>query len=161
AYEDKVARHAVRVADLFNPTRFSSQVADILDFHNFVLTRYFEQPALDAEAMCDALLAQGERIKPLVVDVTHELAQLREPGANMRSGGAQAALLDIDHGTYPFFSSSTTAAGGAATATGLGPRYFDHVLGSVKGWATRVGAGPFPRELFDATGEHLSRGGHE
>jgi adenylosuccinate synthase len=161
AYEDKVARHALRVADLFNPSRFASQLADILDFHNFVLTRYFEQPALEAESMSDALLAQGERIKPLVVDVTHELAQIREQGGNVLFEGAQGAMLDIDHGTYPYVTSSNTTAGGASTGTGLGPRYFDHVLGIVKAYATRVGAGPFPTELFDATGEHLSRVGHE
>jgi adenylosuccinate synthase len=161
AYEDKVARQALRVADLFNPANFSERLSEILDFHNFVLTRYFEQPALDAEAMCETLLAQGERIKPLVVDVTHELALLREQGANVLFEGAQGAMLDIDHGTYPFVTSSNTTAGGAATGTGLGPRYFDHVLGIVKAYATRVGAGPFPTELFDATGEHLSRVGHE
>ncbi|MBK7117393.1 MAG: adenylosuccinate synthase [Proteobacteria bacterium] len=161
AYEDKVARQALRVADLFNPSYFSDRLSDILDFHNFVLTRYFEQPALDAEAMCESLLAQGERIKPLVVDVTHELAQLREQGANVLFEGAQGAMLDIDHGTYPFVTSSNTTGGGASTGTGLGPRYFDHVLGIVKAYATRVGAGPFPTELFDATGEHLSRVGHE
>ncbi|MBK9252474.1 MAG: adenylosuccinate synthase [Proteobacteria bacterium] len=161
AYEDKVARQALRVADLFNPSYFSDRLSEILDFHNFVLTRYFEQPALDAEAMCEALLAQGERIKPLVVDVTHELAQLREQGANVLFEGAQGAMLDIDHGTYPFVTSSNTTGGGASTGTGLGPRYFDHVLGIVKAYATRVGAGPFPTELFDATGEHLSRVGHE
>jgi len=161
AYEDKVARHALRIADLFNPSRFATQLGDVLDFHNFVLTRYFEQPPLDAAGMCDALLAQGEKIKPLVVDVTGELAELRLQGANVLFEGAQGAMLDIDHGTYPFVTSSNTTAGGAATGTGLGPRYFDHVLGIVKAYATRVGAGPFPTELFDATGEHLSRVGHE
>jgi adenylosuccinate synthase len=161
AYEDKVARQALRVADLFNPAYFSDRLSDILDFHNFVLTRYFEQPPMDAAAMCDSLLAQGERIKPLVVDVTYELAQLREQGANVLFEGAQGAMLDIDHGTYPFVTSSNTTAGGASTGTGLGPRYFDHVLGIVKAYATRVGAGPFPTELFDGTGAHLSRVGHE
>jgi adenylosuccinate synthase len=161
AYEDKVARQALRVADLFNPTYFSDRLSEIIDFHNFVLTRYFEQAPLDAAAMCDTLLAQGERIKPLVVDVTYELSQLREQGANVLFEGAQGAMLDIDHGTYPFVTSSNTTAGGASTGTGLGPRYFDHVLGIVKAYATRVGAGPFPTELFDATGEHLSRVGHE
>jgi len=161
AYEDKVARCALRVADLFNPVYFSDRLSEILDFHNFVLTRWFEQAPLDAAAMCESLLAQGERIKPLVVDVTQELAQLREQGANVLFEGAQGAMLDIDHGTYPFVTSSNTTAGGASTGTGLGPRYFDHVLGIVKAYATRVGAGPFPTELFDATGEHLSRVGHE
>jgi adenylosuccinate synthase len=161
AYEDKVARQALRVADLFNPSRFAEQLADVLDFHNFALTRFFEKPPLDAAGMCDTLLAQGERIKPLVVDVTRELATLREQGGNALFEGAQGAMLDIDHGTYPFVTSSNTTAGGASTGTGLGPRYFDYVLGIVKAYATRVGAGPFPTELFDATGEHLSRVGHE
>jgi adenylosuccinate synthase len=161
AYEDKVARRAVRLADLFNPQRFAEQLAEVLDYHNFVLTGYFQQPAIDFQATHDALLAQAERIKPLVVDVTQELADLRASGANVLFEGAQGAMLDIDHGTYPFVTSSNTTAGGASTGTGLGPRNFDYVLGIVKAYATRVGAGPFPTELFDATGEHLSRVGHE
>jgi adenylosuccinate synthase len=107
------------------------------------------------------MLAQAERLKPLIVDVTQELADLRAASANVLFEGAQGAMLDIDHGTYPFVTSSNTTAGGAATGTGLGPAAFDHVLGIVKAYATRVGAGPFPTELFDATGEHLSRVGHE
>jgi adenylosuccinate synthase len=161
AYEDKASRRAVRVADLFNATRFGEQLAEVLDYHNFVLTKYFNQPAIDVAQTRDDLLAQGERIKPLVVDVTQELADLRAAGANVLFEGAQGAMLDIDHGTYPFVTSSNTSAGGAATGTGLGPAYFDRVLGIVKAYATRVGAGPFPTELFDATGEHLSRVGHE
>jgi adenylosuccinate synthase len=161
AYEDKVARRAVRLADLFNPQRFATQLAEVLEYHNFVLAGYFGQPAIDVQATQDALLAQGERIKPLVVDVTQELADLRSSGANVLFEGAQGAMLDIDHGTYPFVTSSNTTAGGASTGTGLGPRNFDYVLGIVKAYATRVGAGPFPTELFDATGEHLSRVGHE
>jgi adenylosuccinate synthase len=161
AYEDKVARRAVRLADLFNPQHFAEQLAEVLDYHNFVLTGYFQQPAIDFQATHDALLAQAELIKPLVVDVTQELADLRASGANVLFEGAQGAMLDIDHGTYPFVTSSNTTAGGASTGTGLGPRNFDYVLGIVKAYATRVGAGPFPTELFDATGEHLSRVGHE
>ena len=161
AYEDKVARRALRVADLFNPSRFAGQLAEVMDYHNFVLTGYFKQAAIDVKATLDALLAQGEQIKPLVVDVTQELADLRRDGANVLLEGAQGAMLDIDHGTYPFVTSSTTTAGGASTGTGLGPRNFDYVLGIVKAYATRVGSGPFPTELFDATGEHLSRVGHE
>jgi adenylosuccinate synthase len=161
AYEDKAARRGLRVADLFNAQRFSEQLAEVLEFHNFVLTKYFGQPAVDAHAVCDDLLAYGERIKPLIVDVTQELADLRAAGANVLFEGAQGAMLDIDHGTYPFVTSSNTTAGGAATGTGLGPAAFDHVLGIVKAYATRVGAGPFPTELFDATGEHLSRVGKE
>jgi adenylosuccinate synthase len=161
AYEDKASRRALRVADLFNPRRFGEQLAEVLDFHNFVLTQYFQQPAVDVNATRDELLAQAERVKPLVVDVTQELADLRAAGANVLLEGAQGAMLDIDHGTYPFVTSSNTSAGGAATGTGLGPAVFDHVLGIVKAYATRVGAGPFPTELFDATGEHLSRVGQE
>jgi adenylosuccinate synthase len=116
---------------------------------------------VDVAATRDEMLSQAERIKPLVVDVTQELAELRSAGANVLFEGAQGAMLDIDHGTYPFVTSSNTSAGGASTGTGLGPAYFDHVLGIVKAYATRVGAGPFPTELFDATGEHLSRVGHE
>jgi adenylosuccinate synthase len=161
AYEDKVARRALRLADLFNPQRFGDQLAEVLDFHNFVLKNYFNEPVFDFSATRDALLAQGERVKPLVVDVTQELADLRAAGANVLFEGAQGAMLDIDHGTYPFVTSSNTTGGGASTGTGLGPRNFDYVLGIVKAYATRVGAGPFPTELFDATGEHLSRVGHE
>lgn len=161
AYEDKVSRRALRVGDLFDPQRFAAQLAEVLDFHNFVLTGYFKRPAIDVAATRDLLLAQAERIKPLVVDVTQELADLRAAGANVLFEGAQGAMLDIDHGTYPFVTSSNTTAGGASTGTGLGPRNFDYVLGIVKAYATRVGAGPFPTELFDATGEHLSRVGHE
>jgi adenylosuccinate synthase len=161
AYEDKASRRALRVADLFNPQHFGEQLAEILDFHNFVLTQYYRQPAIDVAKTREELLAQGERVKPLVVDVTQELADLRASGANVLFEGAQGAMLDIDHGTYPFVTSSNTSGGGAATGTGLGPRAFDYVLGIVKAYATRVGAGPFPTELFDATGEHLSRVGHE
>jgi len=161
AYEDKVARRALRVADLFNPGRFATQLAEILEYHNFLLQRLYGQEAVDPGATCAALLQQAEQVRPLVVDVTRELAALREQGANVLFEGAQGAMLDVDHGTYPFVTSSNTTGGGASTGTGLGPRYFDHVLGIVKAYATRVGSGPFPTELFDLTGEHLSRVGHE
>jgi adenylosuccinate synthase len=161
AYEDKAARRALRVADLFYRERFAAKLGEVLDFHNFVLTHYFRQAPVDFQSTLDALLAQGEKIKPLVIDVTRELANLRASDANVLFEGAQGAMLDVDHGTYPFVTSSNTTAGGAATGTGLGPRAFDYVLGIVKAYATRVGAGPFPTELFDAAGEHLSRVGHE
>ena len=161
AYEDKVARRALRVADLFQRERFAAKLGEVLDFHNFVLQHYFKLPAVDFQATLDALLAQGERIKPLVIDVTLELARLRAAGADVMFEGAQGAMLDVDHGTYPFVTSSNTTAGGASTGTGLGPRAFDYVLGIVKAYTTRVGAGPFPTELFDESGEHLARVGHE
>jgi len=161
AYEDKVARRALRVADLFQRERFAAKLGEVLDFHNFVLQHYFKLPTVDFQATLDALLAQGERIKPLVIDVTLELARLRAAGADVMFEGAQGAMLDVDHGTYPFVTSSNTTAGGASTGTGLGPRAFDYVLGIVKAYTTRVGAGPFPTELFDESGEHLARVGHE
>jgi adenylosuccinate synthase len=161
AYEDKVARRALRIADLFQRETFASKLGEVLDFHNFVLQSYFKQPAVDFQKTLDEQLALGEKIKPIVADVTHALNKLKEQGANVLFEGAQGALLDVDHGTYPFVTSSNTTAGFAATGTGLGPRVFDSVLGIVKAYTTRVGAGPFPTELFDGTGEHLFKAGHE
>jgi adenylosuccinate synthase len=161
AYEDKVARRALRVADLFQRDRFAAKLGEVLDFHNFVLQHYFRQPVVDFQSTLDGLMGHAERVRPLIVDVTRELADLRTQGANVLFEGAQGAMLDVDHGTYPFVTSSNTTAGGASTGTGLGPRNFDAVLGIVKAYATRVGAGPFPTELFDEAGEHLSRVGHE
>jgi adenylosuccinate synthase len=161
AYEDKVARRALRVADLFQRDRFAAKLGEVLDFHNFVLQRYFSQPAVDFQRTLDELLGHLERLRPLVLDVTQALAQLRAAGADVMFEGAQGAMLDVDLGTYPFVTSSNTTAGGAATGTGLGPCAFDYVLGIVKAYTTRVGAGPFPTELFDEYGEHLSRVGHE
>ncbi len=161
AYEDKAARRAVRVADLFQRERFAARLGEILDFHNFVLRHYFNQPAVNFQATLDAQLAMAERVKPLVVDVTGVLAGLRAEGANVLFEGAQGAMLDVDVGTYPFVTSSNTTAGFAGTGTGIGPRNFDGVVGIVKAYTTRVGAGPFPTELFDETGEYLQRVGHE
>ena len=161
AYEDKVARRAVRVADLFHRERFAAKLGEVLDFHNFVLQRYFNLAAVDFQDTLDAMLGYAERLRPLLLDVTGALARMRSAGANVLFEGAQGAMLDVDVGTYPFVTSSNTTAGGAATGTGLGPLYFDHVLGIVKAYATRVGAGPFPTELFDEYGEHFSRVGDE
>ncbi len=161
AYEDKVARRAVRVADLLQRDRFAARLGEVLDFHNFVLQRYFGQSPIDFQRTLDEQLGYVERVKPLLLDVTGALAGLRERQANVLFEGAQGAMLDVDVGTYPFVTSSNTTAGGAATGTGIGPRLFDVVLGIVKAYTTRVGAGPFPTELFDEYGEHLSRVGHE
>ena len=161
AYEDKVARRAVRVADLFQRDRFAAKLGEVLDFHNFVLQHYYRQPPVDFQKTLDAQLAMAERIAPLVTDVTRELQALREASANVLFEGAQGAMLDVDLGTYPYVTSSNTTAGFAATGTGLGPKVFDAVLGIVKAYTTRVGAGPFPTELFDQAGEHLFRVGHE
>lgn len=161
AYEDKVARRALRVSDLFHRERFTSKLAEILDYHNFILQRYFKTASIDFKQVLESNLELGERLKPLVADVTGILEQLSVDGRNVLFEGAQGAMLDVDLGTYPFVTSSTTTAGGAAAGTGLGPRRLHEVLGIVKAYATRVGAGPFPTELFDEFGEHLSRVGHE
>jgi len=161
AYEDKVARRALRVADLFYRERFAAKLGEVLDFHNFVLQHYFKQPAIDFQKTLDDHLAMAERVKPLVTDVTHALQRMRDAGANVMFEGAQGAMLDVDLGTYPFVTSSNTTASFAGTGTGLGPHNFDYVLGIVKAYTTRVGAGPFPTELFDETGEFLQRVGQE
>ena len=161
AYEDKVARRAVRVCDLFHRERFAAKLGEILDYHNFILQRYFDVAAIDFQQVLESNLRLGERLKPLVADVTGILEQLSIEGRNVLFEGAQGAMLDVDLGTYPFVTSSTTTAGGAAAGTGLGPRRLHEVLGIVKAYTTRVGAGPFPTELFDEFGEYLSRVGHE
>jgi adenylosuccinate synthase len=161
AYEDKVARRAVRVQDLFQREKFAAKLGEILDFHNFVLQHYFKQPPIDFQKTLDEQLSYADRVKPLVTDVTLALHNIREDGGDVMFEGAQGAMLDIDHGTYPYVTSSNTTGGFAATGTGIGPRDFDYVLGIVKAYTTRVGAGPFPTELFDEYGEHLSRVGHE
>jgi adenylosuccinate synthase len=161
AYEDKVARRAVRVADLFQRDRFAAQLGEVLDFHNFVLQHYYRVAPVDFQKTLDEQLSMAVKIAPLVTDVTRALHALRGSGANVLFEGAQGAMLDVDLGTYPFVTSSNTTAGFAGTGTGLGPKAFDEVIGIVKAYTTRVGAGPFPTELFDEYGEHLSRVGHE
>jgi adenylosuccinate synthase len=161
AYEDKVARRAVRVQDLFKREQFAAKLGEILDFHNFTLQHYFKLPPVDFQKTLDEQLSYAERVKPLITDVTQSLADIRQNGGDVMFEGAQGAMLDIDHGTYPFVTSSNTTGGFAATGTGIGPRSFDYVLGIVKAYTTRVGAGPFPTELFDEYGEHLSRVGRE
>jgi len=161
AYEDKVARRAVRVADLFQRDRFAAKLGEVLDFHNFVLQHYYRQRPVDFQKTLDAQLEMAEKIAPLVTDVTRALEELRTASANVLFEGAQGAMLDVDLGTYPYVTSSNTTAGYAGTGTGLGPKAFDAVLGIVKAYTTRVGAGPFPTELFDSYGEHLFRVGHE
>jgi len=161
AYEDKIARRAVRVSDLFHRERFAARLGEILDYHNFLLREYYKTDGVDFQQVLDESLAQAERVRPLVVDVTLALKHIQNGGGSILFEGAQGALLDIDLGTYPYVTSSNTSAGGAAVGTGLGPRDIDEVLGIVKAYATRVGGGPFPTELFDDVGEHLSRVGHE
>lgn len=161
AYEDKVARRALRVSDLFDEKRFAERLATVMDLHNFLLERYYAADTVDVNGVVDEWLRFGERIKPIAGDTAQYLDDRRRAGANMLFEGAQGTLLDVDHGTYPFVTSSNTTAGFAATGTGLGLGAFDHVLGIVKAYTTRVGAGPFPTELFDDMGRHLARVGAE
>ena len=161
AYEDKAARRSLRISDLFNPAYFAERLEAAMDLHNFMLQRYHDAAPIDLTATLDECLQMAERIKPLVIDTTGYLARLRENGENLLFEGAQGTLLDIDQGTYPFVTSSNTTAGAAATGSGVGPAAFDYILGIVKAYTTRVGAGPFPTELFDDMGEHLASVGAE
>ncbi len=161
AYEDKISRRGIRLGEIFDQAHISERLREVMDYHNFSLKHYFKADEVDTQQVLDQLLAMAERLRPMVADVTGELHQLRREGKNVMFEGAQGALLDIDHGTYPYVTSSNTTAGGAATGTGVGPRYIDYVLGIVKAYTTRVGAGPFPTELFDEDGDHLGTKGHE
>jgi adenylosuccinate synthase len=160
-YEDKAARRALRVGDLRDPARFASVLEEVLDYHNHVLAHYYGVKTLALPAVLDEALAHGERLLPMMADVTALLHEYRAQGARLLFEGAQGSLLDIDHGTYPFVTSSNTTAGGTATGSGFGPLYLDYVLGITKAYTTRVGAGPFPTELFDKTGAQLAERGHE
>ena len=161
AYEDKVARRAVRVGDLFQADIFAARLRELVDYHNFLLQQRFQEPQVDFREILDQCLVQGERVKPLVGDVALGIKRIQRAGGSILLEGAQGTLLDVDHGTYPFVTSSNTVAGNAAVGVGLGPRDIDYVLGITKAYTTRVGAGPFPTELFDETGKHLSRIGQE
>ena len=161
AYEDKVARRALRISDLLAPNRLEERLRSLLDFHNFLLQRYYEVDPIPFEAEYEKVVALSERVKPLVADVTQILSDMQAGGRSVLFEGAQGAMLDIDLGTYPFVTSSNTTVGGAATGTGMGPGRIDHVLGIVKAYTTRVGAGPFPTELFDDMGQHLAHVGAE
>ena len=165
AYEDKVARRALRVYDLFYPDRFAERLKDNLDYHNFVLTRYFGAAAVDFDAVFAQAMTDAEEIKPLVTDVSAALHAINQAGHNLLFEGAQGALLDIDHGTYPFVTSSNCVAGQAAAGSGIGPGMLHYVLGITKAYCTRVGGGPFPSELDIETaglpGHQMSQKGRE
>jgi len=161
AYEDKVARRALRVQDLFHPDVFAEKLAEALDYHNFVLTQYLGAHAVSAQAVSDAALRLGEALQPMVADVSSLLHQAQKAGQHLLFEGAQGALLDVDHGTYPFVTSSNCVAGAAAAGAGVGPQSLPYVLGIVKAYSTRVGSGPFPTELQDETGARLAEVGQE
>jgi len=161
AYEDKVSRRGLRLGDSLDADGFKEKLREVMDYHNFALEHYFKTEPLDYHRVLDESLAQCAEISPMIADVSGLLHDLRDTGGSVLFEGAQGALLDIDHGTYPFVTSSTTTAGGAASGSGVGPRDLDYILGIVKAYTTRVGAGPFPTELFDNDGDHLGTQGHE
>ncbi|PKM11021.1 MAG: adenylosuccinate synthase [Gammaproteobacteria bacterium HGW-Gammaproteobacteria-10] len=161
AYEDKVARRGLRAGDFTDTAGFTEKLKELVAYHNFMLTEYYKTDAVDFQQTLDEALALGEQIKPMLADVGEELAGYQARGKNILFEGAQGALLDIDHGTYPYVTSSNTTAGGAATGTGMGPLDLDYVLGITKAYSTRVGNGPFPTELLNDIGEHLGIKGHE
>ena len=161
AYEDKVARRGLRLGDIFHEERFATKLKELLDYHNFALTQYYKVDAIDYDETLALARAWAEELKPMVADVTHLLHEARESGESILFEGAQGSLLDIDHGTYPFVTSSNTTAGGTATGSGMGPLYLDYVLGITKAYTTRVGSGPFPTELDCEVGQHLGVKGHE
>ncbi len=161
AYEDKVGRRALRLQDLFHPERFAEKLESVLDFHNFVLVNYFHAGKVDFGKTLDDALSLSERIRPLVADIPRLLHNAMEEGKNILFEGAQGALLDIDHGTYPFVTSSNCVAGAAAAGSGVGPGRLHYVLGITKAYTTRVGSGPFPTELSEEVGQHLAQVGNE
>jgi adenylosuccinate synthase len=160
-YEDKVSRRGIRLGEMLDVDVFQERLREVMDYHNFALAHYFASDIVDYQQVLDQALTQVEQIRPLVEDVPGTLHALRRQGGSVMFEGAQGALLDIDHGTYPYVTSSNTTAGGAASGSGVGPRDIDYVLGIVKAYTTRVGAGPFPTELFDDVGDHLGEKGHE
>ena len=161
AYEDKVSRRALKVSDLFDRETFASKLGEILDYHNFLLKSYYGAETVDFEKTLDEALGYAEIIAPITADITQILQDLADAGKSILFEGAQGSFLDIDHGTYPFVTSSNTVAAAASTGTGIGPRNLDYILGIVKAYTTRVGAGPFPTELFDDDGAHLAKVGDE
>ena len=161
AYEDKVARRSIRAGDLLDPDRLQSKLEETMDLHNFILTKRFNKPAVDVIQVYEQCLQYGQQLSGQITDVTHLLQQAQKESRNIMFEGAQGMMLDIDHGTYPFVTSSNTTAACAATGTGMGPKDLHEIVGITKAYTTRVGAGPFPTELFDDDGKLLGERGHE
>ncbi|MFK7864870.1 MAG: adenylosuccinate synthase [Pseudohongiellaceae bacterium] len=161
AYEDKVARRGIRLAETLNEDRFATRLEELLEYHNFLLEKYFNAAAIDFQSAFESSMALAEQVKPMIADTIDILHTHRKAGDSILFEGAQGSLLDIDHGTYPFVTSSNTTAGGTATGSGYGPLYLDYVLGITKAYTTRVGSGPFPTELSDEVGKHLATVGQE
>lgn len=161
AYEDKIARRALKVSDLFHPERFKAKLTELLHYHNFVLKNYYNQPEIELQPLIEDAEAWALELKDMVCDVTTRLHDHREKGDSILFEGAQGVYLDIDHGTYPFVTSSNTCVGSVVNGAGFGPRYLDYILGITKAYTTRVGGGPFPTELHDEVGQGLASRGCE
>ena len=161
AYEDKAARRGIRLGDLLDATQFAEKLKTVMEYHNFALEHLYKAETLDYDTVLADTLALTERLKPMMADIPTRLHELRRNGDNVMFEGAQGSLLDIDHGTYPYVTSSNTTAGGASTGSGVGPRDLDYILGITKAYTTRVGAGPFPTELFDEIGAGIATKGQE
>ena len=160
-YEDKASRLGIRLADLADPVRLEEKLGGVLEYHNFLLTRYYEADPVDTQEVAADAARLGEELQPMLCDVTEELHELRRSGGTLLFEGAQGSLLDIDHGTYPFVTSSNTTIGGVMTGAGVSPSEVDYVLGITKAYTTRVGSGPFPTELDDAVGRRIAEQGVE
>lgn len=161
AYEDKVARRGLRLGDLVDSEYFAEKLESVMEYHNFSLENYYHVEAVDFQKTLDEALAYKEHLAPMMVDAIQLVDDYRTQGKNIMFEGAQGMMLDIDHGTYPYVTSSNTTSSAAAAGSGVGPTQIDEVLGIVKAYTTRVGAGPFPTELDDKNGEHLGVKGHE
>ena len=161
AYEDKVARRAIRVADILDKERFAEKLKEVLAYYNFMLESFYKVEPVSFDEVYEEGLKMAEFLRPMVADTITLLHDLRKAGKNIMFEGAQGSLLDVDHGTYPYVTSSNTTAGGAPAGTGFGPLYLDYVLGITKAYTTRVGAGPFPTELDCENGQRLGERGHE
>jgi len=161
AYEDKVSRRGLRVGDLLDVKSFAEKLEGVMEYHNHALVHYFKADAVDYQSTLDEIMGMRDKIVAMIADIPATLYQLRKDGKDIMFEGAQGTLLDIDQGTYPYVTSSNCTAGGACTGSGVGPCDLDYILGITKAYTTRVGAGPFPTELFDDVGQHLGEKGHE
>jgi adenylosuccinate synthase len=160
-YEDKIARRAIRVGDLLDKASLPAKIAEVMDYHNFVLTHYLRSDAIDVKLTTDLALSWADFLRPMIDDVSASLNQICAQGSGVLFEGAQGTLLDVDHGTYPFVTSSNCSAGQASAGTGVGPKAINYVLGIAKAYTTRVGSGPFPTELTDAIGAQIAKRGNE
>ena len=160
-YEDKVARRVVHVMDLFDEGLFRSKLSSLIDYHNFILKELFGAEGVDAEEVLRDWMDQFDKIRNLVVDSSKTVNEFRASNSNILFEGAQGSMLDIDQGTYPFVTSSSTLSGASTLGSGIGPLDIDGVLGITKAYATRVGSGPFPTEIDDDYGKHMAKIGVE